>query len=118
MQPGPGEYQSDRAPGAGVWHDRARGHPPKVVKDGPYGRRKPRGSLLLTFHKATSRAAHLKQRHAERIRELCARLVNAPDCEWEPILTDLRGALHEHSEELRHLAATTLGARIEVEEES
>ena len=51
----------------------------------------------------------LKNRLAEHIRALCAKAIDAPEYEWEPILTDLRLALHEHVEELRELAVATVG---------
>ena len=44
----------------------------------------------------------------DRIRELCARAVVAPQGDLEPILLDLQAALHEHTENLRLLAAQAL----------
>lgn len=42
------------------------------------------------------------------IRELCAKAVNAPQCDVEPILAELRIALSEHTDHLRQLAAEAL----------
>jgi hypothetical protein len=44
----------------------------------------------------------------DHIRELCARAVVAPQGDLEPILLDLQAALHEHTENLRLLAAKVL----------
>jgi hypothetical protein len=44
----------------------------------------------------------------ERIRELCAKAVTAPETELEAILRELNSALREHTMQLRKLAATKL----------
>jgi len=44
----------------------------------------------------------------DRIRELCARAVDAPQGDLDPILLDLQAALHEHTEHMRQLAAKAL----------
>jgi hypothetical protein len=44
----------------------------------------------------------------ERIRELCAKAVTAPEGELEAILRELNSALREHTLQLRKLAATKL----------
>jgi len=46
----------------------------------------------------------------ERIRELCAKALVAPDSEWEEALRELRSLLHEHSDSMRKLAAEKLGS--------
>jgi len=46
----------------------------------------------------------------ERIRELCAKVLVAPDPEWEEALRELRSLLHEHSDTMRKLAAEKLGS--------
>ena len=51
----------------------------------------------------------LKQDLTDRIKELCARAVDAPDSEWESILAELRSALYEHVAEMRYMAAENLG---------
>ena len=43
-----------------------------------------------------------------RIRKLCSQALNAEEPELGMILEELRAALHEHSEELRKLAAAKL----------
>ena len=43
-----------------------------------------------------------------RIRELCSHALNSDPPELGIILEELRAALHEHSEELRKLAAAKL----------
>ncbi len=47
-------------------------------------------------------------RSEDYIRELCARAVKAEHCDLEPILEELKTALHEHTERLRKLAFETL----------
>jgi hypothetical protein len=44
----------------------------------------------------------------DQIRELCAKVVNAPEPELEPVLADLRLALQKHTRQLRELAALKL----------
>ena len=44
----------------------------------------------------------------ERIRELCARAVNSPEAELEPVLADLKLALQQHTQQLRQMAAFKL----------
>jgi hypothetical protein len=46
----------------------------------------------------------------ERIRELCAKALRAPDPECAEVLRELRKLLHEHSDTLRKLAAKQLGS--------
>jgi len=50
--------------------------------------------------------------YEDRIRELCAKLRNASDDEWEPILAELKATIHEHLEWVRSVATGALkGAR-------
>ena len=42
------------------------------------------------------------------IRELCAKALAAPEGEMNPVLGELKTALHEHTEYLRELAANAL----------
>jgi predicted trehalose synthase len=44
----------------------------------------------------------------ERIRELCAKALAAPEGEMNPILGELKTALHEHTKYLRQLATKAL----------
>jgi len=48
------------------------------------------------------------RRVEDRIRDLCAQAVSAPDSELEPILKELRATLRAHSERLRKLAVMQL----------
>lgn len=50
----------------------------------------------------------------ERIRDLCAKVVAAPDRELEPIILELQAALREHALRLRRMAAENLAGRIQV----
>ena len=45
------------------------------------------------------------RRLEDRIRSLCAKAVAAGSSELNPILSDLKAALHEHTERLRTMAA-------------
>lgn len=47
------------------------------------------------------------RRLEDSIRELCAAVIEAKDAEIEPALSELKVALHEHTERLRNLAAAT-----------
>ena len=51
----------------------------------------------------------MRRRLADRICELCDRVVNATDDELAPIIKELQAALREHNEQLRQLAAQELG---------
>jgi len=44
----------------------------------------------------------------DRIRDLCARAVSAPEHELRAILAELQQALHEHSLQLREMASEKL----------
>jgi hypothetical protein len=46
-----------------------------------------------------------------RIRDLCAKVITAPEPELGPLLSELQSALHEHSDRLRKMVAESL-ARI------
>lgn len=46
----------------------------------------------------------------DRIRTLCADVVAAEDDHLEPSLTELKAALHEHTERLRKVAAAKLAS--------
>jgi hypothetical protein len=46
----------------------------------------------------------------DRIRTLCADVVGAEDDHLEPSLTELKAALHEHTERLRKVAAAKLAS--------
>jgi hypothetical protein len=48
------------------------------------------------------------RRLEDRIRDLCAKTVSAPEGELEPIISDLKAALREHTQRLRKLAAAKL----------
>ena len=50
----------------------------------------------------------MRKRLEDRIRELCAKTVVARDHEFEPVIAELKSALHEHTEHLRKLAAVKL----------
>jgi hypothetical protein len=53
------------------------------------------------------------RRLEDRIRELCAKAIAAPGGdELEPALSELKAALHEHTERLRQLAAKKLVPRL------
>jgi hypothetical protein len=43
---------------------------------------------------------------------LCARAVSAEPSELDPIIQELKAALHEHTERLRKLAADKLSVRV------
>jgi hypothetical protein len=60
---------------------------------------------LIAFCRVPSR------RLDDRIRELCAKAVTAQDSELDAIFSELNGALHEHNERLRKLAADKLAGR-------
>jgi hypothetical protein len=47
----------------------------------------------------------------DRIRDLCAKAVTAPESELHAIFSELNAALREHNERLRKLAAEKLGPR-------
>jgi hypothetical protein len=51
------------------------------------------------------------RRLEDSIRELCAAVIAAKDRELEPALSDLKLALHEHTERLRKLAAVKVARR-------
>ena len=48
------------------------------------------------------------RRLEDRIRQLCAKAVAAAESDLEPVITELKLALHEHTERLRKLAALKL----------
>jgi hypothetical protein len=48
------------------------------------------------------------RRLEDRIRDLCARVIAAPEDEVEPAISELKSALREHNERLRKLAAAKL----------
>ncbi len=48
------------------------------------------------------------RRLEDHIRDLCAQIIAAPESELEPVLSELKSALHEHSIKLRKLAAEKL----------
>jgi hypothetical protein len=50
------------------------------------------------------------RRLEDRIRELCAKAVAADSSELSAIFSELKSALHEHSERLRKLAAEKLAS--------
>jgi hypothetical protein len=52
------------------------------------------------------------RRLEDRIRQLCAKAVAAPESDLEPVITELKVALHEHTERLRKLAALKLARTI------
>jgi hypothetical protein len=56
------------------------------------------------------------RRLEDRIRQLCADAVAAPASDLEPVITELKAALHEHTERLRKLAASKLALNIPLEE--
>jgi hypothetical protein len=43
-----------------------------------------------------------------RIRDLCAKIIAAPEADLEPVLSELQTALHEHTVHLRRMAARNL----------
>jgi len=44
----------------------------------------------------------------DRIRDLCSRILDAPDCEFPHLLKDLQDALAEKTRDLRAMAASKL----------
>jgi hypothetical protein len=48
------------------------------------------------------------RRLEDRVRSLCAKAVAAGSGELNPILSDLKAALYEHTQRLRTMAASTL----------
>jgi hypothetical protein len=52
------------------------------------------------------------RRLEDRIRQLCAKAVAAAESDLEPVITELKVALHEHTERLRKLAALKLARTI------
>ena len=48
------------------------------------------------------------RRLEDRIRELCIRALTADDAHLEPVLSELKSALQEHTARLRRLAARNL----------
>jgi hypothetical protein len=56
------------------------------------------------------------RRLEDRIRRLCAEAVVASATDLDSVITDLKVALHEHTESLRKLAASKLVLVIPVEE--
>ena len=52
------------------------------------------------------------RRLEDRIRRLCADAVEASESDLEPVITELKVALHEHTESLRKLVASKLAQRI------
>lgn len=48
------------------------------------------------------------RRLEDRIRELCARVVDADDEDFEPLINNLKASLREHTGRLREFAATNL----------
>jgi len=55
------------------------------------------------------------RRLEDRIRRLCGEAVAASASDLEPVITELKVALHEHTESLRKLAASKLALCIPVE---
>ena len=55
------------------------------------------------------------RRLEDRIRRLCAEAVVASATDLDPVITDLKVALHEHTESLRKLAASKLALCIPLE---
>ena len=51
----------------------------------------------------------MRRRLEDRIRELCGKVVSAPDDEIGPIIEELKVALREHSRRLSQLAAQVFG---------
>ena len=47
----------------------------------------------------------------DRIRDLCAKAVQAEQHELDPLFEELKAALREHTDRLRELAATSLARR-------
>lgn len=55
------------------------------------------------------RACNVHSRRLEdHIKDLCAKIIAAPESELEPVLSELKSALHDHSIKLRRLAAEKL----------
>jgi hypothetical protein len=48
----------------------------------------------------------------DRIRTLCAHVVAAEEANLEPSLSELKAALHEHTERLRKIAAAKLAGQL------
>jgi hypothetical protein len=46
------------------------------------------------------------------IRDLCSRIIAAPENQLEPLLSELQGALHEHTTQLRRMAAENLVKKV------
>lgn len=67
---------------------------PKILYGGP----------LLTVGASNVHSRRLE----DHIRDLCAQIIAAPESELEPVLSELKSALHEHSIKLRKLAAEKL----------
>jgi len=80
-----------------------------VVKKSPYGQDVTSRITLLISHHCHFAGLHLKPDLANRIRQLCAKAIAASDTELESITIELRSALQEHLQELRHMAAEIFG---------
>ena len=50
----------------------------------------------------------MRRRLEDRIRELCGKVVSAPDDDLASIIKELQAALREHNQRLRQLAAQSL----------
>jgi len=48
------------------------------------------------------------RRQEDHIRDLCAKVIAAPETELEPALSELKSALREHTIRLRQMAAAAL----------
>jgi hypothetical protein len=57
------------------------------------------------FHGVTSYLEVSTGHSEDRIRQLCARALAAPEAEWEPILSELKALIHEHVDRARDLAS-------------
>ena len=53
-----------------------------------------------------------RRRLDDRIRDLCSRLVQTDDGQFQQLLHELKGALREHNNRLRKLAAAKLADRL------
>jgi hypothetical protein len=74
--------------------------------------------ILLISHDCHFAGLHVKPDLAVRIRQLCASAVVASDTELESITIELRSALQEHMQGLRHKAAEAFGLTSRDGEES
>ena len=66
-------------------------------------------SQLRCLWEPSCRVSHpMLRRLEDRIRDLCAKTVSAPEDELGPIISELKAALREHTQRLRKLAAAKL----------